>query len=276
MVKFNLNLFKKLLQDVGQLANTVITFYDADFNSTSAHSEMVSAKEVCRLVKKHNGGGCSVSDRQSFERLNQGNDAFYYYCHFGLIEMAFRVHFNDVTYGYIIAGPFRSPEKQKENLQTIRTFCAQNGEDYEKAALNYKRIPKFSAETFRALQSVLFAILDHAREKNIIYDRTDMFSDVIDPYIEKNLHTELTVEKLCEDLFLTQKQLYSTFHANVKTTPKHYIAEKRVKKARNLIISTDLSLPEIASMVGVSDYNYFIKVFKSFTGYTPMYYRKNK
>lgn len=276
MVKFNLSLFRKLLQDLSQLTNTVYTFYDTDFNATSAHSELVSAKAVCALVKNQNAGGCALSDRGSFERLNAGNDAFYYACHFGLIEMAFRVHFNETTYGYIIAGPFRDPEKQKENLQNIRKLCEATGEDYENTVLQYKRIPKFSVETFRALQSVLSAILDHAKESNIIYDRTDMFSDVIEPYIEKNLHTDLTVEKLCEELFLTQKQLYSTFHANVKSTPKHYIAEKRVKKARNLIISTDLPLPEIASTVGVNDYNYFIKVFKSFTGHTPMYYRKKR
>lgn len=276
MIKFNLNLFRKLLQDLSQLTNTVITFYDTDFNSTSAHSEMWSAKAICSLVKRCNAGGCSLSDRESFERLNAGNDAFYYACHFGLIEMAFRVRFNEITYGYIIAGPFRDPEKQKENLQNVRALCKETHADYDQMVLQYKRIPKFSVETFRALQSVLSAILDHAKESNIIYDRTDMFSDVIEPYIDKNLHTDLTIEKLCEDLFLTQKQLYSTFHVNVKTTPKHYIAEKRVKKARNLIISTDLSLPEIASMVGVNDYNYFIKVFKSFTGHTPMYYRKKR
>lgn len=276
MVTFNLNLFRKLLQDLSQLTNTVITFYDAAFNSTSAHSEMVSAKAVCALVKKRNAGCCARSDRASFERLNAGNDAFYYACHFGLIEMAFRVRFHETTYGYIIAGPFRNPEKKSENLQNIRELCKETGANYEDTALQYKRIPKFSVETFRALQSILSAILDHAKESHIIYDRTDTFSDVIEPYIDKNLHTELTVDKLCAELFLTPKQLYSTFHANVKTTPKHYIAEKRVKKARNLIISTDLPLPEIASMVGVNDYNYFIKVFKSFTGYTPMYYRKNR
>ena len=276
MINFNLNLFRKLLQDVSQLTNTVITFYDAAFNSTSAHSEMVSAKAVCSLVKKRNAGACALSDRTAFERLNAGNDAFYYACHFGLIEMAFRVRFNEITYGYIIAGPFRDPEIETENLQNIHELCKETGENYEEIALQYKRIPKFSVETFRALQSVLSAILDHAKESNIIYDRTDMFSNVIEPYIEKNLHADLTVEKLCADLFLSTKQLYSTFHANAKTTPKHYIAEKRVKKARDLIFRTDLPLPEIASMVGVNDYNYFIKVFKSFTGHTPMYYRKKR
>ncbi len=276
MINFNVSLFKKLLQDLSQLINTAITFYDTDFNSTSAHSEMRKTKVVCDLVKRCFSGRCALSDRKSFEQLNAGNDAFYYTCHFGLYEMAFRVRFNNTTYGYIIAGPFRAPEEQEQNLANISELCNQLKVDYNQTVLQYKRIPKFSVETFRAFQSLLSALLNHARDTNIIYDKTSMFSDVIAPYIEKNLHMDLTIEKLCDDLFLTQKQLYAAFHSNVHTTPKHYIAEMRVKKARNLIITTDMPLPEIASSVGVSDYNYFIKVFKMFTGHTPMYYRKKR
>ena len=42
-----------------------------------------------------------------------------------------------------------------------------------------------------------------------------------------------------------------------------YIREKRLAKAKNLITNSDLSIAEISSVVGFSDYNYFSRVYKS-------------
>ena len=54
-------------------------------------------------------------------------------------------------------------------------------------------------------------------------------------------------------------------------------AEKRaMKKAEELLISTDLSISETGEKCGFSYSYYFAKVFRNFTGYLPGEYRKNK
>ena len=49
----------------------------------------------------------------------------------------------------------------------------------------------------------------------------------------------------------------------------------RVDAAKKLLTQTTLPVSEVAARVGYDDYNYFIKVFKKETDFTPAKYRKN-
>ncbi|MBQ8375133.1 MAG: PocR ligand-binding domain-containing protein, partial [Clostridia bacterium] len=91
MLQYNLRLFRGLLQDLSYLANAAITFYDHNFNSTSAHSVNVEEKTFCAKVKECARENCMHSDTCAFTRLKNKETAFYYTCHFGMIEMAFHL-----------------------------------------------------------------------------------------------------------------------------------------------------------------------------------------
>lgn len=55
----------------------------------------------------------------------------------------------------------------------------------------------------------------------------------------------------------------------------HYITQKRVDDAKNLLVTTQKPLADIALDVGFNDTFYFIKTFKKFVGMTPGQYRSN-
>ena len=50
----------------------------------------------------------------------------------------------------------------------------------------------------------------------------------------------------------------------------------RIRNAKELLLSTNEQVGEIARKVGIPDYNYFTKIFRKMTGQTPTQYRKNK
>ena len=52
-----------------------------------------------------------------------------------------------------------------------------------------------------------------------------------------------------------------------------YVSLVRVKKAKELFDTTDMTIAEIAIQVGYADPNYFTRVFKKLTGQTPSGYR---
>ncbi len=60
-----------------------------------------------------------------------------------------------------------------------------------------------------------------------------------------------------------------------KITYTAYITELRIKKARELLGSNDLSIDEIASSLGFNDYFYFLKTFKRIVGMMPKQYRQS-
>ena len=52
-----------------------------------------------------------------------------------------------------------------------------------------------------------------------------------------------------------------------------HVQDLRVAEAKKLILTTDLPLIAIAEKVGIDDYNYFIKIFKTHEGFTPKQFR---
>lgn len=275
MIQYNLNLLTHLFDDFSYLIKATVSYYDQNFQPTSAHSKW-SEKHICELVKGSWGQthNCTCTDEATLQRLKNGENAFYYTCHFGLIEMAFRFSVEKETYGYVIIGPFKSHSNTKEITGVIKKLCKDDDKLYENAISFYKKIPTFSLDKYYAIKSLSYAIFEYAINHNVIVEKSSFFSENIEKYILENLNEKFSIENLCQKFFLTQKQLYSVFLKNTNKTPKRYINEIKVNKAKKLIITTDMALPDIADSVGVQDYNYFIKIFKMYDGHTPMYYRK--
>ena len=57
---------------------------------------------------------------------------------------------------------------------------------------------------------------------------------------------------------------------------RSYLNNIRVEKAKELLISSDLSIADIGNQVGFSDQSYFNKIFKEHEGMTPGQYRRRR
>jgi len=57
-------------------------------------------------------------------------------------------------------------------------------------------------------------------------------------------------------------------------TFREYVIRRRVAKAKELLLSTDLSVEEIAAKVGYRNAKHFVEMFKEQTGMSPARYRK--
>ena len=92
--------------------------------------------------------------------------------------------------------------------------------------------------------------------------------------IQKDYAEELSVQSLADELAVSVDYLIKTFKKEMDTTPNAYLRDYRLKQAARLLSSTDRSVQEIASAVGIPDANYLIKLFKARYGETPTAYRK--
>ena len=66
----------------------------------------------------------------------------------------------------------------------------------------------------------------------------------------------------------------SIFKKEMNQSAVNYITEYRVQKAREYLEASDWSVVEIARKVGYEDNQYFFRVFKKYTGLTPLQYRQ--
>lgn len=93
-------------------------------------------------------------------------------------------------------------------------------------------------------------------------------------YIKNHFHEELSLDELCNALFVSKNTLCSKFRSVMNCSVMEYRSFLRISKAKELLKSTKLSLSAIADRCGFSSANYFSLIFKRTVGISPINYRK--
>ena len=93
-------------------------------------------------------------------------------------------------------------------------------------------------------------------------------------YIQENLTADLSLEAISRRAGFTPIHFHNVFKASTGKTLRAYVEEQRVKKAANLLVTTDDTLAEIAYDCGFSSQSYFSYAFKRKTHKTPREYAK--
>lgn len=99
------------------------------------------------------------------------------------------------------------------------------------------------------------------------------FNTIIE-YIDQHFNEELNVDILAEQFHVSPSYFSHLFKKRVNKTVIKYINETRISHAKSLLEREDLSIGEIADLVGFADINYFSRKFKAITGMTPSEYRR--
>ena len=93
-------------------------------------------------------------------------------------------------------------------------------------------------------------------------------------YINKNYCSQIKISTLAEISGVSTRYFGELFSAFFGVAPKEYIIRMRLESAKNLLISSDIPISEIAEVCGFSDVYYFSKIFKKEIGETPTLFRK--
>ncbi|MBC2576302.1 helix-turn-helix domain-containing protein [Peptostreptococcus canis] len=88
-------------------------------------------------------------------------------------------------------------------------------------------------------------------------------------YIDDHYSSEIPQALLCEIALMSKTKLKNSFKAKYRMTITEYIQRRRVKVAEHMILTTELSIKEIAKLVGYNSHSRFSKLFKKYTGLYP-------
>ncbi len=95
-------------------------------------------------------------------------------------------------------------------------------------------------------------------------------------YIDAHFNEPLTAEDCARHVSVSYS-LYSRNFKNVTgKTFSIYLKELRLNHAKNLLLSTDKSISDIATSCGYNHISHFIKEFKAYTSLSPLKFRKEK
>ena len=87
-------------------------------------------------------------------------------------------------------------------------------------------------------------------------------------YIDNHLPHITSIEQLCRELYLTKGHLHHLFVTHLQTTPKKYITEKRLFRAKREL-RQGKTPTTVYQECGFADYTSFYRNYKSFFGYPP-------
>jgi len=98
---------------------------------------------------------------------------------------------------------------------------------------------------------------------------------VLTEFLNKHLALPLTVADLAKCIHCSESKVGRLIRSHSGLSTVNWITKTRIHQARALLSSTRLSVSEVGSNVGVPDQFYFSKVFKKWTGESPLAYRKH-
>ena len=93
--------------------------------------------------------------------------------------------------------------------------------------------------------------------------------------IQYDLTADLKLKTIAEKLSVNSSYLSTLFHKEMGCTLTEYINKQRIERGVQLLQLTSKPVQEIAAECGFQDVNYFIKLFKKQTGFTPARYREH-
>ncbi|WP_168118632.1 response regulator [Paenibacillus sp. HB172176] len=92
-------------------------------------------------------------------------------------------------------------------------------------------------------------------------------------YIQANLGSELTLEKVASVVFLNPVYFSQLFKQKTGNGFKESITQLRLERAMELLVKSELKIGEISERVGYPDVRHFSQIFRKKTGCTPSEYR---
>ncbi|OME87283.1 hypothetical protein BK120_04710 [Paenibacillus sp. FSL A5-0031] len=141
--------------------------------------------------------------------------------------------------------------------QTLLSLDANGFFDYE----------QWKQGVFTETCDVSLRLAEHDKERSVIED--------IAAYIEQHPHEEITLQDISERFYLSREYISRKFKQETNGNLSDFIAEVRIKRAKELLANGQLKIAQVAELVGFQDEKYFSRVFKKRTNCSPNDYRKH-
>lgn len=137
--------------------------------------------------------------------------------------------------------------------------------------------------SFRQTKIVpLYPVLSHQQNRQIIPDINlipgkSEFIQQVNAQIELHIGEEnFGIPQLCRCLCTSRTRLHEVLKKFTGLSASLYIREIRLKRARTLLLTTDLNITQVAFEVGFSDPRYFSRVFTGAYGLSPRTFRSRQ
>lgn len=95
-------------------------------------------------------------------------------------------------------------------------------------------------------------------------------------HIDAHLGEDISLKALAREAGLSRHHFAKAFKAGLGMSPHRYIGERRVHRAKELLLDRSRSITDVALDLGFASHSHFTDTFRKATGITPSRYRKDR
>ncbi|RTE04265.1 AraC family transcriptional regulator [Paenibacillus whitsoniae] len=130
-------------------------------------------------------------------------------------------------------------------------------------------------ETIHAIHAWICGIVRRIHDALELHQpKKNAYIDTVLAYMDANFHQDLSVEMIADQVNLNPAYLSRMFKQEVGKTLLEYLTIKRLEVSKGMLITSEMTIQEIAASIGYNNVNSFIRFFKRYEGVTPGDFRK--
>lgn len=282
--------FQQLQDDIAASVGLALIATDYTGHPVTQHSQCT---QFCHMVREHPYYkiSCERCDSRGGLEAARTRAPYIYICHSKIVDFAIPIIYNNTYLGAIMAGQVLLNEEndlnQLEQIYTASNIPPLKSGEYHEAFL---ALPRMSLEKISSISKMLLSVCNMFLELEITHLSSPVSSNepevmpisrisknILSPvyeYIEKNIFSNLSLSAVAAACNISANYLSRLFSKFNDMTFSNYVNQKKIEYAKKILLSTDMSVNEVASRLGFSDCSYFIKVFRKITGNSPSQYRQ--
>ena len=263
----------RLLSDFYSVTGQRIGIFDLNFNILMEHPKKHSP--FCSKIRSCLEGArrCNACDAYGMRESVKTGKPFTYRCHAGLLEVCCPIIEEAGIAGFLIFGQVLYDRNNERQRNEVWSKCGDVLKDYAEFTSLFEGIRKTPADYLNAAANIMSACVGYIRLEQLMkLSREDLWGQM-QHYIEKKAGSHFSLSEMSSDLSVSVSTLCKTAQARSGKTVIRLVNEQRIVRAKKLLADKSLTIADVASRVGLDDYNYFSRLFKKETGITPSVYR---
>ena len=143
------------------------------------------------------------------------------------------------------------------------------------AAIQIAKDEKKAAQQYLAgiVLHIIGMALSFSQNREFELDDSGQIIERAKIIMAENTHRQVSIQQIAANLGTSYSWFRKAFKEYTGFAPAQYFQELKLRKAKELLTETNLSIKEIAYELDFSSYEYFLSFFKKRVGVTPTDYR---
>ncbi|RKI68382.1 helix-turn-helix domain-containing protein [bacterium 1xD42-67] len=231
----------------------------------------------CRMLNDLPEGHerCVSCDMCKIRRYTAEKGFQFYRCHVGICEAVMPLFDKKRPLAYLAFGCYldETPiEEQWEATRALLDWYPGGAEVLKDAFFQFRQ---YSKESIQAYAETLEALSAYIQLKGMILATEQTDAQKLALYLDEHYMEKLSLDSISRYLHIGRTKLCALAkELSGGQTLSYLIAQRRIGAAKRMLVQSSMPISAVAEAVGISDYNYFSKVFRSMTGTTPSAFRK--